>query len=189
MRNLRTQFGKEVGKMKTSKVSGSGTGEIYTPSWKWFTLLEFLKDSISPVKTRPTPGVPQDTLDETENIEPSTSALGDEGEDESTMRKLQSQVQTHNKKHAKDLETEVLTKSLVLLENASNRKRQPDDDGEDIFGRHVAKSLKTITDKRTRELAKMKIQQVLFDAEFGVMDQQSMTQCNCSAVQHITKLK
>ena len=83
--------------MKSSKVSGSGTGEIYTPSWKWFTLLEFLKDSICPVKARPTPEVPQDTLDETENIEPSTSALGDEEEDESTMRKLQSQVQTHNK--------------------------------------------------------------------------------------------
>ena len=35
------------------------------------------------------------------------------------------------------METEVLTKSLVLLENATNRKRPPDDDGEEIFGRHV----------------------------------------------------
>ena len=67
------------------------------------------------------------------------------------------------------METEVLTKSLVLLENATNRKRPPDDDGEEIFGRHVAKSLKAITDKRSRELAKIKIQQILFDVEFGVI--------------------
>lgn len=56
----------------------------------------------------------------------------------------------------------------MLLENATNRKRPPDDDSEEIFGKQFAKSLKAITDKRSRELAK--IQQVLFDVEFGVID-------------------
>lgn len=169
MRNLRTQFGKEIGKMKSSKVSGSGTGEIYQPTWKWFKSLDFLKDSISPVKTRPTAGVPQDvvTVDDNENVEPS---FADKEEDELGNKKMLSQVPKQSKKHPKDLETQVLTKSLVLLENATNRKRPPDDDGEDIFGRHVAKSPKAITDKRSRELAKIKIQQVLFDVEFGVID-------------------
>lgn len=56
----------------------------------------------------------------------------------------------------------------MLLENATNRKHPPDDDSEEIFGKQVAISLKAITDKRSRELAK--IQQVLFDVEFGVID-------------------
>lgn len=181
MRNLRTQYGKEMGKMKSSKVSGSGTGDIYLPTWKWFQSLNFLKDSISPVKTRPTPGVPQElvTLDDNENVEPS---FVDEEGDELGNTKLLSQVQKQSKKHPKDLETEVLTKSLVLLENATNRKRPPDDDSEEIFGKHVAKSLKAITDKRSRELAKIKIQQVLFDVEFGVIDHHQ-SQCSSTYYQ------
>ena len=60
-------------KMRSSKVRGSGTGDTYPPTWKWFQSVNFLKDSISPIKTRPTPGVPQElvTLDDNENVEPS----------------------------------------------------------------------------------------------------------------------
>lgn len=76
------------------------------------------------------------TVDDNENVEPISA---DKEEDELGNKKMLSQVQKQSKKHPKDLETEVLTKSLVLLENATNRKRPPDDDGEEIFGRHVAK--------------------------------------------------
>ena len=65
MRNLCTQFGKELGKVRASKVSGTSTSNVYNPTWKWFSLLVFLKDSITPVKTKPTPGV---------RLGPSTSA-------------------------------------------------------------------------------------------------------------------
>ena len=96
MINLRTQFGKEMGKMKSSKVSSSGTGEIYQPTWKWFKSLDFLKDSISPVKTRATPGVPQDvvTVDDNENVKPSSA---DKEEDELGNKKMLSQVQKQSK--------------------------------------------------------------------------------------------
>ena len=107
------------------------------------------------------------TEDDNENVEPSSV---DKEDDEMGNKKVLSKAQKQSRKDPKDLETEVLTKSLVLLDNATNRKRPPDDDGEDIFGRHVAKSLKAITYKRSRELAKIKIQQVLFDVEFGVND-------------------
>ena len=187
MRNLRTQFGKEMGKVKSSKVSGTGTGDVYMPTWKWFTALDFLRDSISPVKTKPTPGVPVVSIDEgdEENVEPKSDTGVDEGEgDLLGTRKLPSQLTKQNKNHTKDLETEILSKSLVLLESATNRKRPFDDDGEEFFGRHVAKSLRAITDKRSRELEKMKIQQLLFDAEFGVFTQQSnnpYAQSSCSS--------
>ena len=55
MRNLRTHYGKELRKVKTSKHSGAGTNQVYVPSWKHFSQLDFLCDSITPVKTRPTP--------------------------------------------------------------------------------------------------------------------------------------
>ena len=147
---------------------------IYLPTWKWFQSLNFVKDS--PVKTSPTPGVPQElvTLDDNENVEPS---FVDEEGDELGNKKLLSQVQKQSKRHPQDIETEVLTTSLELLENATNRKHPPDDDSEEIFGKNVAKSLKAITDKRSRQLAKIKIQQVLFDVEFGVIDHHQ-SQCS-----------
>ena len=169
MRNLRTQFGKEMGKVKSSKVSGTGTGDVYTPSWKWFTTLDFLKDSISPVKTKPTPGVPICIDGNEENQEPANYAVdvGEEGDKELGTSKTPTPMSKFNKKStSQELETEVLNKSLVLLESATNRKGQAED-AEEIFGRHVAESLKSITEQRSRELAKLKIQQVLFEAQFG----------------------
>lgn len=90
-----------MGKMKSSKVSGSGTGDTYLPTWKWFQSVNFLKDSISPIKTRPTPGVPQElvTLDDNENVEPS---FVNEEADELGSKKWLSQVQKESKKHPKD---------------------------------------------------------------------------------------
>lgn len=191
MRNLRTQFGKEMGKVKSSKVSGTGTGDVYIPAWKWFKELDFLRDSISPVKTKPTPGVPVVSIDQEgeENVEPN-SAVNEEENDGPGTSTLPSQVPAkQNKRHIKDIETEILTKSLVLLESATmNRKRPRNDDDEEIFGRHVAKSLSKITDKRSRELAKMKIQQILLvlNLVFSATSQKMQIILNCLAAQHIT---
>ena len=57
MRNLRTQFRKELGKVKSSISSGAGTNEVNTPTWRHYEQLQFFRDSIIPVKTKPTPGV------------------------------------------------------------------------------------------------------------------------------------
>ena len=57
MKNLRTQYGKEVGKVKASTSCGSGTIEVYIPTWKYYDQLRFLRDSFTPVKTRSSPGI------------------------------------------------------------------------------------------------------------------------------------
>ena len=64
----------------------------------------------------------------------------------------------------------MLNKSLVLLKNISNRHHitppaAPDDDN--MFGKLFAQSLKGIENKRCKEMAKLKIQQLLFEAQFG----------------------
>ena len=63
MKNLRTQYGKELGKVKASTSCGSGTIEVYIPTWKYYDQLHFLRDSITPVKTRPTPGISGSLVD------------------------------------------------------------------------------------------------------------------------------
>lgn len=190
MRNLRTQYSKENGKKRSSKVSGAGSGDVYVSSWKWFTSLEFLRDSISPVKTRPTPGVPSINLDENdENIEPAVQnatvnsppdlAGGKTGGDNEayadeevvvtgeTLNKVSKQFT--KKKTQENLENELLNKSLVLLKNITSRQRTPAaaTDSDDLFGQLVAQSLKGIENKRCKEIAKLKIQQLLFEAQFG----------------------
>ena len=89
-----------MGKVKSSKVSGTGTRDVYMPTWKWFTALDFLRDSISPVKTKPTPGVPVVSIDEgdEETVEPKSDTGVDEEEgDLLGTRKLPSQLPKQNK--------------------------------------------------------------------------------------------
>ena len=45
-------------------------------------------------------------------------------------------------------------------------------------GKHVCQSLRDIKDKRSKELVKLKIQQLLFEAPFGINSQD--TACNIS---------
>jgi hypothetical protein len=59
IRNLRTQYGKEMGKLRASVASGAGTSSVYEPPWRFYNSLHFLRDSITPVKTKPTWGVPE----------------------------------------------------------------------------------------------------------------------------------
>ena len=46
MKNLRTQYGKELGKVKASTSCGSGTIEVYIPTWKYYDQVQFLRDSL-----------------------------------------------------------------------------------------------------------------------------------------------
>ena len=40
---------------------------------------------------------------------------------------------------------------------------------QDLFGKHVASGLRAVTDLRHREYAKVKIQEILFNAQFGLL--------------------
>ena len=117
MRNLRTQFGKELGKVRASKVSGTSTSNVYNPTWKWFSLLVFLIDSITPVKTKPTPGVPLGPSTSAELDTADTAALQPEIEhadqetgqdaDEHTSESSNKQPKALTKKNVLDLENKV----------------------------------------------------------------------------------
>ena len=48
---LRTYYGKEIGKERSSRTSGKGTKEVYVSKWPLFASLHVLRDNITPRKT------------------------------------------------------------------------------------------------------------------------------------------
>ena len=79
------------------------------------------------------------------------------------------------------MEDKVLEKSLSVLEDVTNKRKIPmEEDGDIIFGKHVCQSLKDIKDKRSKELVKLRIQQLLFEAQFGNNSQDTACNISCS---------
>ena len=74
----------------------------------------------------------------------------------------------------------MLEKSLSLLEDVTNKRKITMEDGDIIFGKRVCQSLKDIKDKRNKELVKLKIQQLLFEALFGNNSQDTACNISCS---------
>ena len=146
MRNLQAQFGKELGKVKASISSGAGTNEVYTPTWRYYEQLQFLRDSITPVKTKPTSGV---CLIEKDNVDHITV----DSEDENYDLVLDPPPTTEGSvaKIKRKIEDKVCEKSLTLLLDVSNkRKKLVEENGDLVFGKHVCHSLRDIKDKQRR---------------------------------------
>jgi hypothetical protein len=137
-------------------------------------------------KTRPTPGVPapSDELEPSQHTSSDQLAMEDSAdEDEDQLKDTENQEQnvivslqpsassslTKKKKYGVDLQNKVLEKSMLVLEDISNKRRSTADeeDGDVIFGKHVCQSLKEIKNMRSKEVAKLRIQQLLFDAQFN----------------------
>ena len=63
----------------------------------------------------------------------------------------------------------------------TNKRKIPmEEDGDIIFGKHVCQTLKEIKDKRSKELVKLRIQQLLFEAQFGNNPQDTACNISCS---------
>ena len=81
----------------------------------------------------------------------------------------------------KKMEDKVLEKCLSVLENVTNKRKIPmKKDGDIIFGKHVCQTLKEIKDKRCKELVKLRIQQLLFEAQSGNNPQGTACNISCS---------
>ena len=112
MKNLRTQYGKELGKVKASTSSGSGTIEVYIPTWKYYDQMHFLRYGITPVKTRPTPGISGSLVD--------PRLVQVDVEEESLVSQTTFETPKSAKlvaKIHKKMEGKVLEKSLSVLED------------------------------------------------------------------------
>ena len=148
---------------------------MYIPTWKYYDQLHFLRDSNTPVKTRPTPGISGSLVD------PRLVQVDVEEDEESLVSQTTFETPKSAKSVAKLHQDKVLQKSLSVLEDVTNKRKIPmEEDGDIIFGKHVCQSLKDIKDKRSKELVKLKIQQLLFEAQFGNNSQDTACNISCS---------
>lgn len=104
------------------------------------------------------------TQQQTDNLEEELQY--DDGEEEaepprSTKRPLPKKKKQENKSK----EDCLLDQAASVLWSRQNKVV----DSEEVFGQNVAHSLRAIPDKRAREYAKVKIQEILFQAQFGML--------------------
>ena len=66
-------------------------------------------------------------------------------------------------KTAKNRSNEVLESALEVMESAKKRKV---DDAFDVFGRHVGNEIRSLKTNFAQQWAKLKVQEVLFQAQF-----------------------
>ena len=146
---LRTYYGKEIGKERSSKISGKGTKEVYVSKWPFFASLHFLRDNITPRKT-------------SSNLD---TDMSEEKENEAVDHKLSSQqavqqvpndgfaqesvfptdnppsVKKKQKKRTLALEDELLS---TCLQEMNRRKENHVSDADTAFGQYVSKRMKKI---------------------------------------------
>ena len=61
----------------------------------------------------------------------------------------------------------VMEEAVSILKTTANPKQPVDD--EEIFGRNIACGLRKIKDERSKEFAKVKMQEIIFQAQFGLL--------------------
>ena len=164
---LRTYFGKEYGKEKASKTSGTGTKQVYTSKWPFFASLQFLRDNITPRKTSNIPetssviGVkdainidsPEENAgasvcNDKENMTPEL----DSGNCVFNVSNAPSQKSKRKLQMMK--EDELMTACLQEL-----KKPRESSDADTIFGKYIANQLSKIPEGYAKEMLKLELQQ------------------------------
>ena len=64
---------------------------------------------------------------------------------------------------------------MSIFDNAGRKKKADDDE---TFGQNIGLTLRKITDVRNKEFPKVQIQEILFKAQFGLLETPSQTQRN-----------
>lgn len=92
----------------------------------------------------------------------------EEEEPRSTKKPLPQKRKKEDCKKTK--EDQMLDTAMSVLERAKKNQAAGREDADDTFGRNVANGLQGVESKRGEELAKLKIQEILFLAQTGAYD-------------------
>ena len=155
LENLRTYFGKEVGKEKECQPkSGAAAKEAFKSSWPWFNSLMWLKDHMG-------------TKDSTSNL---NSSLEDD-----EISTCSSSGYSSSRKNPKPNVEEKIIKAAEAIANkipdfqslktSSPKKARLSDD--DHFGQMIARKLEKIPEGEEKENLKLEIQMLIKNVQFG----------------------
>ena len=149
--SLRVQFNKNCTRHESSKKSGSGTDEVFTPSWKFYDIMLFTKESLE--------------------VDASSSTLSDSFNDSEPVPKRRKNISVKTNDTVDQSEKAKLDMYQaaidVLKAPSSTSNEGTSGSGEmEVFGRLVAETLSRF-DTKQRAFAKKRINDVLFDIEMG----------------------
>ncbi|XP_071114450.1 uncharacterized protein [Haliotis cracherodii] len=195
--NLRTYYSKEVNKIKRSKAKGAKGDDLFVSKWEHFkTMDRFLypfiqgrkhmelseEDDSGDLDDDTTTNGNQSLKLENPDAPPQDDATSntrslrkrrclDEALEESPRTHVSNKNRSHqvSQKHADNQSpVDMFPESNYCNESTSQTMPSASsEDREDVFGRHVSHELRLITDLRTRQLVKLKIQNILFEGQFG----------------------
>jgi hypothetical protein len=170
MSRLRTYYGRELGKEKTSRSSGWGGNEVYNSRWPFFNMLHFLRDNITPRKT-------QSTMQSVVNIDEESqlnTALDQEAEDlvdinpavpassneVNGLYKVDNPPSTKSKRKKKlELEDELMASCLKEI-----KKPREDTSADELWAKYIGQQLTKVPEGYQKELLKLEIQQLIVKA-------------------------
>ncbi|XP_046860894.1 uncharacterized protein LOC124454131 [Xenia sp. Carnegie-2017] len=188
IKNLRSQFCKEIAK-GTKPKSGSATDDVTPKSkWQYLTLLLFLKDHVECRSSRS--NLDKERSSKNSNTSNSTF-LEEEQEQKDDNNELDQNVSITSstkrpinvsdkesratKAQKRDIEERgILKKAGDLLEIIASGKKSSlssvhvssaDESTDDLFGRYIASEIKCIENDSAKRLAKVRIQNILFEAQ------------------------
>ncbi|XP_048245437.1 uncharacterized protein LOC124146397 [Haliotis rufescens] len=163
---LRTYYGKELRKETLSKKSGAGTDEVYVSTWEWFQLLDpFLRRQVHQKNTvnNMNSSERQDT-DEQEQSSASDSLFTSQIDTEDCPS-LPLAESTPIKKARRSDNNSLQTQVLQTLKSLEQRRAAKENSGDMLFAKYIASELTNVTNDRKRQELKIKIQQLIFEAQ------------------------
>lgn len=149
---LRTYFVAEKNKIEHSKVSGAGTSSIYKSKWQFYDSLMFLADFITPRSTQ------------------SNLQKCDQGIDE---RKIQNKPSSSRSKRNKSEELnqadQLIESGVDILAALKNKTKQDEQrrSQDMMFGELIGSTLEEIQPGPVKDMLKLEIQKLLFQAKYA----------------------
>ncbi|XP_064091706.1 uncharacterized protein LOC135205269 isoform X3 [Macrobrachium nipponense] len=184
MKNLISQFYREVKKMREKKVT-QGYGIIYNSSWFAFESLKFL------LERNKHPAFEAGLQDFTNEQSSSNNDIGmesmvsGEGDEPRLFECVVSN--THDDDPIMNIKKKLLKKQRdeILAEEAFNaaqhmQKRLQERDEHELFGELVAKKIRNLPTKYAKIKTQQLISNILFEAQLGKYDEMPRTDLECS---------
>ena len=164
MSALRTYYGKEIGKERSSRTSGKGTKDVYLSKWPFFASLHFLRDNITPRKTTSNLGTDMseekenEAVDQDQPSQQATQQVPDDDCVQGSVFPIDNPPSVKNKKkRSLAFEDELLSTCLQVMKCP----KEDVNDADIVFGQYVSKQLKKIPEGYAKEMLKIEIQQCL----------------------------
>ena len=159
---LRTYYGKEIGKERSSRTSGKGTKEVYVSKWPFFASLHFLRDNITPRKTSSNLDTDMSEGKENEAVDHNLSSQQAVQQVPNDGFVQESVFPTDNPPSVKKQKKRTLALEDELLSTCLQEMKCPKEnvsDADTAFGQYVSKQMKKIPEGYAKEMLKIEIQQ------------------------------